>query len=642
MVSVEKEPRGVMKPAFQFRNRLILFGDLLLIATSILASFALRIDLGPRFLDLIPQALVMLVIAIFVKPVVYYLFGLYRRYWVYASTRELLLIATATATASVVVFLFVMLAIASRFLPAEFPRSVVVIDWLLSVLSVGGLRLTVRLLAESGQISQKSDGLDGGRRVVVVGAGDAGALVVREMQRNPQLHLLPVAFVDDDPEKQGKEIHGVMVDGALRDLASVINRNNAEEVVISIPTAPGQVVRLVTDICRIHQIPFKTMPGVYELIGGKVSVTRLREVDITDLLRREPAKINDDQVGESITGKRVMVTGAGGSIGIELCRQVARWRPAQLAILGHGENSIFEALLDLKESFPDLLLVPVIADIRDRERICSVFDDLRPEVVYHTAAHKHVPLMEVNVEEAVTNNVIGTQNVVDAALRYGTEQFVLISTDKAVQPTSIYGATKRMAEILVRDAGFRSGRKFVVVRFGNVLGSRGSIVPIFKRQIAQGGPVTVTDPEMKRFFMTIPESVHLVLQASTMGSNGDLFILGMGEQIRILDLAEDLIRLSGLEPGKDIEIVFTGIRPGEKLSETLWDDGMDYQETEHPDILRVEEEIFLEGDQLQITVGELMRLALEGDDQAIVGLLSERIPGNLIRETPPPDFTSVL
>jgi len=631
-----------MKPAFQVRNRLILFGDLVLIATSVLASFALRIDLGPRFLDFIPQALVMLAIAIIVKPIVYYLFGLYRRYWVYASTRELLLIASATATASVVVFLFIMLAIASRLLPAEFPRLVTVIDWLLSILSVGGLRLTVRLLAESSQASQKSDGLSGGRRIVVVGAGDAGALAVREMERNPQLHLVPVAFVDDDPEKQGKEIYGVLVAGGLKDLAAVVNRFNAQEVVISIPTAPGHIIRLVTDICRIEQIPFKTMPGIYELIGGHVSVNRLREVDITDLLRREPAIIRDEMVGETITGKRVLVTGAGGSIGVELCRQIARWRPAQLTILGHGENSIFEALLDLTELFPDLAIIPIIADVRDSERIFSVFEDSRPELIFHTAAHKHVPLMEVNVEEAVTNNIIGTQKVVEATLAVDAEKFVLISSDKAVQPTSVYGATKRMAEIVVRDAGYRSGRSFVVVRFGNVLGSRGSIVPLFKRQIAQGGPVTVTDPEMKRFFMTIPEAVHLVLQATTLGSNGDLFILGMGEQIRILDLAEDLIRLSGLEPGKDIEIVFTGIRPGEKLSEILWDDGMDYQETEHPDILRLEEDIPLKGDQLQAALGEFLRLSLEGDDKALVGLLGERVPGSMIRETPPPDFTSVL
>jgi FlaA1/EpsC-like NDP-sugar epimerase len=631
-----------MRPTFQLRNRVILLGDLLLISTSVLASFALRINLGPRFLDFVPQALVMLAIALVVKPIIYHLFGLYRRYWVYASTRELLLIATATATASVVVFLFIVLAIASRSLPAEFPRTVVIIDWLLSILSVGGLRLTVRLLAESGQISQKSDGFTGGRRVIVVGAGDAGALVVREMQRNPQLHLLPVAFVDDDSEKQGKEIHGVSVAGSLRELAAVVNRYNAQEVVISIPTANGRVIRLVTDICRIQQIPFKTMPGIYELIGGSVSVSRLREVDIADLLRRESVKLNDEIVGESITGKRILVTGGGGSIGLELCRQAARWRPAQLGLLGHGENSIFEALLDLTELFPGLPIIPIIADIRDNERIFSIFDDFRPEVLYHTAAHKHVPLMEVNVEEAVTNNVIGTQNVVNAALAFDSERFVLISTDKAVQPTSVYGATKRMAEIVVREAAYRSGRNFVVVRFGNVLGSRGSIVPIFKRQIAQGGPVTITDPDMRRYFMTIPEAVHLVLQASTMGESGDLFILRMGEQIKILDLAEDLIRLSGLEPGKDIEIAFTGIRPGEKLSERLWDENMNYTSTEHPDILRVDEEIELKGEALQATIGEFMRLAEEGDEQALIGLLSERVPGSMIRETPPPDLTSVL
>lgn len=631
-----------MRQVFQVRNRLILIGDLILISTSVLASFALRLELGALFIEFVPQALLMMTLALIVKPIIYFLFGLYRRYWVYASTRELLLVASATSTASIVVAAVVMLGIASGILPAAFPRAVLGIDWLLSVLSVGGLRLTIRLLAESGQMSQKADGFAGGIRVVIVGAGDAGALVVREMQRNPQLHLLPVAFVDDDPEKQGQEIYGVSIAGKLPDLSSVVERFTAQEVVIAIPTAPGAVVRLVTDICRKHQIPFKTMPGMYELIGGKVSVNRLREVDIADLLRREPARINDELIRGTITGKRVLVTGAGGSIGMELCRQVARWRPAQLALLGHGENSIFEALLDLTEDFPGLPIVPIIADVRDRERIFGVFDNFRPEFIFHAAAHKHVPLMEVNVEEAVTNNVIGTKNCVDAALFCETERFVLVSTDKAVEPKSVYGATKRMAEIIVCDAANRSGRIFVTVRFGNVLGSRGSIVPIFKRQISRGGPVTVTDPEMKRFFMTIPEAVHLVMQSSAMGQGGELFILSMGEQIKILDLAEDLIRLSGLEPGRDIEIAFTGIRAGEKLSEALWEDGINFEPTDHPDILRVEEDLLFEGEQLQATIGELMRLALEGDAQALVGLLSERIPGSLIRQTPPPDYTSVL
>ncbi|HJX41449.1 MAG TPA: nucleoside-diphosphate sugar epimerase/dehydratase [Anaerolineales bacterium] len=610
--------------------------------TSALASFALRLDLGVAFLDYLPSAWVMLGLALAVKPVVYYLFGLYRRYWVYASIRELRLIAAATTTASVVVALFVLLLRSLGGLQAGFPRAVLGIDWLLSLFSVGGLRLTVRLLAESGQVSQKGNGVHRNREVVVVGAGDAGALVVREMQRNPQLSMKPVAFVDDDPEKLKKDIYGVRVAGSLADLEKVLRRYYMPEVVISIPTAPGSVVRTVIEICRRNAVPFRTMPGMYELIGGQVSVSRLRQVDISDLLRREPAHIDDEAVGRTLSGKRVLVTGAGGSIGLELCRQVLRWGPARLGILGHGENSIFEALLDLKQEFPELEPVPIIADIRDIDRIREVFSSFLPEVVFHAAAHKHVPLMEINVEEAATNNVLGTKSVVDAALAFGAERFVHISTDKAVQPTSVYGATKRISELIVQDAALRSGLPYVSVRFGNVLGSRGSMVPRFQRQIARGGPVTITHPDMERFFMTIPEAVHLVLQAAGMGQGGELFVLRMGEQVRVLDLAEDLIRLSGLEPGKDIEIVYTGVRPGEKLSESLWDEGIEYEETLHPDIVSVMEGGLLEGQPLLATIDELVQLAQEGDPQAIVGLLAERVPGNRLGEAPPPDLTSVV
>ncbi|MGD8822719.1 MAG: nucleoside-diphosphate sugar epimerase/dehydratase, partial [Anaerolineales bacterium] len=396
---------------------------------------------------------------------------------------------------------------------------------------------------------------------------------------------------------------------------------------------------LVTDQCRQKGIPFRTMPGMYELIGGKVSVNRLREVAIDDLLRREPAVIDDEAVGRTLSSKRILVTGAGGSIGTELCRQVARWMPSQLILLGHGENSIFEALIELTDLHPNVPIVPVIADIRDYGRILEIFETFKPEVVFHTAAHKHVHLMEANVEEAVTNNVFGTLSVVDAALEAGTERLVLISTDKAVQPSSVMGATKRMAEMIVHDAAARSGRPFCAVRFGNVLGSRGSIVPIFKRQIARGGPVTVTHPDMKRYFMTIPEAVHLVLQAASMGLGGELFVLRMGEQVHILDLAEDLIRLSGLEPGRDIEITFTGIRPGEKLSESLLDEDLEYQETSHPDILVVEDNHYATGVRLRNAVEELVRLADEGDVEAILGLLRDRIPGSRVGTEPPPDYS---
>ncbi|OGT26134.1 MAG: hypothetical protein A2Z17_02870 [Gammaproteobacteria bacterium RBG_16_66_13] len=630
-----------MKPPFQVRNRFLLAADLLLIVTSALASFALRLDIGPVFLNYLPRAWLMVAVALLVKPTVYYLFGLYRRYWIYASVRELQLIFVATTTASVVVALFVILLVPVVGLPG-FPRSVLGIDWLLSLFSVGGIRLSVRLLAEMGQRSLKGELIGGIRRVVVVGAGDAGSMVVREILRNPQLRLRPVAFVDDDKEKLKKEIHGVRVAGMLDQLANVVERTRAQEVIIAVPTAPGPVVRRVADICRLQGIPFRTMPGIYELLGGKVSVNRLREVDISDLLRREPASIDDEAVGRTLAGKRVLVTGAGGSIGLELCRQVSRWKPVELILVGHGENSIFDGLLELQEGNGGLPLHPVIADVRDPNRMRSIFDAYRPDVVFHAAAHKHVPLMEMNPEEAVTNNVLGTRTVVEAALAAGTERLVLISTDKAVQPYSVMGATKRIAELIVRDAALRSGRPFVSVRFGNVLGSRGSIVPLFKRQIARGGPVTITHPDMRRYFMTIPEAVHLVLQAACMGLGGEVFVLRMGEQVLIVDLAEDLIRLSGLEPGRDVEIVYTGARAGEKLSEALWDEEVSYRPTAHPDIVGVDEEVDLTGEALEATVGELLRLAREGDTGAILGLLSERVPGSLLGQAPPPDYTSVL
>jgi FlaA1/EpsC-like NDP-sugar epimerase len=384
------------------------------------------------------------------------------------------------------------------------------------------------------------------------------------------------------------------------------------------------------------------MPGLFELIGGKVSVNRLREVDITDLLRREPARIQDQLVGGALTGKRVLVTGAGGSIGREICRQIARWNPQTLILLGHGENSIFEAMLELREDFPTLPVQLVIADIRDKPRIHSVFTDFRPQVVFHAAAHKHVPLMEINVEDAVTNNIIGTKNIVEAAGMLAVERLVLISTDKAVRPSSVMGATKRIAEMVVLDAAHRTGHAYSVVRFGNVLGSRGSVVPLFKRQIAHGGPVTVTHPEMKRYFMTIPEAVHLVLQAAAMGEGGEVFMLNMGQQVRILDLAEDLIRLSGLEPGKDIEIVFTGIRPGEKISEDLWGDGMEYKKTTHPEIFRAEAEETILPANLDKLVEEFHHLARESEASAILNLLDETIPDGNLQPTPPLDLTSLV
>ena len=628
-----------MKPRLFLRNRMVFFGDLFIIVVSALGSFALRTDLGPLFVYYLPQALWLIGISLIIKPLVYYSSGLYRRMWIYASTKELKLIVVAVSTASVIVSLVIILLRAFEVLP-YYPRSTLLIDWLLSLVLVGGFRFSLRVIVET-----QPPGINtytGVRRVLVVGAGDAGELVVREMQKNAQLRLHPVCFLDDDPDKQKKQIHGVPVVGRVNDLPRMVVVRRIQEVIIAIPSAPGRVIRQVADVCRKRGIPFRTMPGIYELIGGKVNVSRLREVEIADLLRREPASINDRMIGASLGGKQVLITGAGGSIGIELCRQVARWGPSSLILLGHGENSIFESLPEMEENYPSLPIHAVIADVRDIDRLNIVFDSLHPQVVFHTAAHKHVPLMEANIEEAVTNNILGTRNIVEVSLNYDVERLVLISSDKAIRPSSIYGGTKRLSELLVLNAAHQSGRQFSVVRFGNVLGSRGSVVPLFERQIARGGPITITHPDMERYFMTIPEAVYLVLQASTMGQGGEVFVLNMGEQVRIQDLAEDIIRLSGLEPGTDIEIMFTGIRPGEKLSEELWDKGAHYEPTSHPDIVLLADEDLLTDPELTHIVDELVHLAREGDSTAIVDILDECIPGSAVGSTPPPDLTSIV
>lgn len=628
-----------MKNKVTLRNRYIFLLDLLVIAASVFGAYAVRFELGEAFFFYLPSAYWMVMVALIVKPVTFYFFGLYRRMWSYASVQELKLVAFAVTTSSVVVSLFmILLAAAKAFF--GFSRGILIIDWLLTLFLVGGVRFIIRMVAES-QSSSANLQNKSGKRALVIGAGDAGALVVKELQKNPELNLIPVGFLDDNKVKIGQQIYGIPVLGTLSEIGKFIESKKIDEVIIAIPSAGGKVIRLVSDVCRLKGVPFRTMPGIYELIGGKVSVSRLREVDITDLLRRPPSTVKDELVGSVITGKLVLVTGAGGSIGREMCRQIARWSPTGLILLGHGENSIFEALLELQDSFPSLPLFPVIADIRDYPRIESVFKKYRPEVVFHAAAHKHVPLMELNMDEAILNNVMGTRNVVRACEKIGVKRLVMISTDKAIRPANIMGASKRFAEMVVLDAAHHSQHAYCVVRFGNVLGSRGSVVPLFKRQIAHGGPVTITHPDMERYFMTIPEAVYLVLQAAGMSKGGETFVLNMGQQVRIQDLAEDLIRLSGLEPGKDIEIVFTGIRPGEKLSEDLWEDGKQFVPTEHPDIFEFDDPSNLRGDDLQKKVNELIHLAGEGRTEEIVSLVDQVIPGSAIASTPPPELTSI-
>ncbi len=629
-----------MKTAVNIRNRHLFAGDFVLTIVSILSAYILRLELVEVFSNYYLSLIWMIGLSIVIKPVIYYLYGLFRRMWVYASMRELRLIVVAVTTASIVVS-SIMLVLYSNRVFRVFPRSVLVMDWVLSIILIGGSRFGLRMLAEFRTRNGTGKFPKITKSSLIIGAGDAGALVAKELLKNPILNLRPVGFLDDNPDKFKQQIHGIPVIGHLKDLPKVLNQQRIDEVIIAIPSAPGQVIRAVADVCRKRHIPYRTMPGMYELLGGKVSVTRLREVEISDLLRREPAQINDEIVANILKDKVVLVTGAGGSIGTELCRQIARWEPAQLILLGHGENSIFETYLEIKGNYPNLSLYAAIADIRDLERMKQEISRTKPHVIFHAAAHKHVPLMENNVEDCILNNVLGTQNVIKCCQLYDVERLVLISSDKAIRPVSMMGATKRLAEMMVLEAAQQSRKPYTVVRFGNVLGSRGSVVPLFKRQIAMGGPVTVTHPKMKRYFMTIPEAVHLVLQSAAMGKGGETFVLNMGEQVKIVDLAEDLIRLSGLEPGKDIEIVFTGIREGEKLSEDLWNDGRQFKQTAHPEIYCEEGQDELKGSHLKDTISKLVKLAYEGKAEEIINYLNSVIPQAEIKSVKIDDITNI-
>lgn len=509
--------------------------------------------------------------------------GLYRRIWSYASIAEVERIITGVSVATVCsAFIGRVLLPMIGLTSVRVPISVIALAALLSGALIVAPRLFFRMRSWHARNRRRSDDM----RTIIVGAGAAGQMIAKELLTNPQLGMYPVAFVDDDERKNRLRLNEIPVVGRIADIGRVAHEQDVRAVVIAIPSAPGSVIRRVVKAAADAGLKTRTLPPLSDVLSGRESPTSLRDVQIEDLLRRDPVVTNLNAVRQLAHGRTVLVTGAGGSIGSELCRQLASLNPSRLVILGHGENSIFDVQAELREGYPGVPIIPIIADVRDRRRIAGIFDDLRPYAVFHTAAHKHVPLMEENVADAITNNIQGTKNVSDAAVASGVEHFVLISTDKAVRPTSIMGATKRLAERVVQQAAIEHGRNFVSVRFGNVLGSRGSVVPTFFRQIRAGGPVMVTHPDMRRYFMTIPESVQLVLQAGTLGLGGEVFVLDMGEPVRIVDLATDLIRLCGYEPGKDIEVKFSGIRPGEKLYEEMFFHEENAFPTDHPKVLR--------------------------------------------------------
>ncbi len=509
--------------------------------------------------------------------------GMYRCMWQHASILELERILLAGLLSGVATFTIGLgLAEPLGLAPMRMPVSTLVLDSFLTLAGLALPRLAVRYL----QVRRRHHGTSA-RRTIIVGAGTSGLMMAREAMTSRAADFQVVAFVDDDRAKLGRLLNGIRVAGTIEELPRLVRELGASDVIIAMPSARGGVVRRVVELAQVAGARASTVPSLADIASGRVEMTALRPVEIQDLLRRAPVSTDRASVKALVEGRTVLVTGAGGSIGSELCRQIAELGPELLILLDHAENPIFEIEGALRRRHPGLKLAPIIADIRDEGRVQQVFERFRPFAVFHAAAHKHVPLMEENVVEVITNNVHGTRNVAQTAADCGVTHFVLISTDKAVRPTSVMGASKQLAEQVVRRIAAREGRHFVAVRFGNVLGSSGSVVPTFLGQIERGGPVTVTHPEMRRFFMTIPEAVQLVLQAGAFGRGGEVFVLDMGEPVRIADLARDLIRLSGLEEGEDIEIKYTGIRPGEKLFEELTFGHEEVRETDHPKILRI-------------------------------------------------------
>lgn len=609
------------------RNRYLLVADTAAVMLAAWLAFAYWFG----WLFERPEFSAFLTLAVAIKIGTFFGFGVYRRYWRYAGFWDLMALVLANSAASLVLGVVMVGSRLVGLVPGGFSRSVPPLDWLFCLALTVGIRASLRAIAET--LSSKSaPTIPAVRHSLIIGAGDAGTMVAREMQRNPHLGLRPVGFLDDDVVKAGKQIYGLRVLGSLADLETVAKGRKVNEVVIALPTAGGRVVRDLVERCLRLDLPSKVVPGIFELLEGNVNVSRLRSVEIADLLRR-PQKHDRSSNPSYLRDACVVVTGAGGSIGSELCRQVAFAQARRLLLVGHGENSIFDIVAELRQRYPALTVDAVIADVRDRDRLRRVFADASPSVVFHAAAHKHVPLMEDNAPEAVTNNIIGTRNVVDAAVSAGVRHFVMVSTDKAASPSNMMGASKKMAEMVVQRAAQVHRLPYVVVRFGNVLGSRGSVVPIFKAQIERGGPLTVTHPEVRRYFMTIPEAVHLILQAGGLGIGGELFVLDMGEPVLLRELAADMIRLSGLNE-TEVPIVYTGLRPGEKLDEILWEDGASVEPTARPDIRRVRERSVIEFDRLDDIIARFADAAAREDHERIARLFKEHLPSSTVSAKP--------
>ncbi|MBI2389025.1 MAG: polysaccharide biosynthesis protein [Deltaproteobacteria bacterium] len=562
--------------------------------------------------------------------------GVPRIAWRYVGFRDgLRIVKVAAGVTAVLLAVRVVVGTVQESYPmlrhALIPSGVILIDGLLLMSGLAGLRVARRFLSEHGEANRQSGpshrSVRAPLKTLLVGAGRAGALAAQEINKRSDIGILAVGFVDDDPLKLGSLIHSIPVLGSIEELPAIARREDIRQVLITIADLPGKRVRRIRELCEAAEISVKVVPSMSEIVGGRLNLSRMRDVAIEDLLRRSPVVLESDAVNAVVNGRTVLVSGAGGSIGSELCRQICRFAPRQLVLVERSENALFHIDRELRERLVDseIEIVPFVADIGDEKRIERIFSSMKPNVVFHAAAHKHVPMMELNVAEAAKNNVLGTKLLADAADRHGVGEFVMISTDKAVNPSSVMGVTKRMAEVYVQAISQRSRTRFVAVRFGNVLGSNGSVVPIFQEQIRRGGPVTVTHPEMRRYFMTIPEASQLVVQAAALGRGGEIFVLDMGEPVRIVDLATDLIELSGLRPGEDIEVVFAGVRPGEKLFEELATDDERTDATRHPKIFigRIRPH---EWSVVAASLREIEAAVSSGDDAAVRRALREAIP----------------
>jgi FlaA1/EpsC-like NDP-sugar epimerase len=558
-----------------------------------------------------------------VKIICFFLFNLYRGMWRYTSIVDFLNVLKAVAVSSsglVIIFLF-------WFGFQGYSRSVFILDFLLTLVFIAGIRLGIRLYLSRGQatfvsVFRKKDRK--AKRLLLIGAGNTGEHVLRELIDNKTIHMLPVGFLDDDATKLGREIHGVPVLGNVDQIDEI--DCDFDEILISVPSATGKQMKRIVAVCERTGKPFKTMPPLGELINGQVSLKMVREVSMTDLIGREEVRLDEENIKEYLLGKRVLITGAGGSIGSELVRQIGRFKPQAVALVDFSEFNLYQVEMECRGRFKGIDLQAYLVDLSNIQPTRRVFRDFKPNVVFHAAAYKHVPMQEVNPWEAVYNNVLTMRHLVGCSIDCGVDKFVLVSTDKAVRPTNIMGATKRACEIIASCVNGNSKTRFISVRFGNVLGSSGSVIPLFQQQIARGGPVTVTHPEIIRYFMSIPEAAQLILQAGAMGEGREIFILKMGEPVRILDLAKEVIKFSGFEPEKDIEIVFTGLRPGEKLYEELITEGEGIVPTRHEKIMVLQSNQCGNYADLSTHLDDLIRIADTYDIPAIKAKLKEIVP----------------